>query len=178
MPDWLQKARSQWTNTGASRPEFARSPAEGQESVWDYPRPPALDPVSRNVQVVGNDGPIASSRRALRVLETSHPPSYYLPPGSIDESKLVALDAQSHCEWKGTATYFAEPGTERPVAWMYAAPYPEFKEWTGWMSFYPDRVRCEVDGHHVQAQTGGFYGGWITPDVVGPFKGDPGTESW
>ncbi len=178
VPGWLHKARTQWTNTGAERPDFAIDPAEGQESVWDYPRPPALDPVGQQVEVVGSNGVIASSDRSLRVLETSHPPSYYVPGDSLDRSKLVTLKTQSHCEWKGTATYFAEPGSDVAVGWTYNSPYPEFGEWAGWVSFYPGRVRCLVDGHVAEAQPGNVYGGWITPDVVGPFKGDPGTGHW
>lgn len=173
VADWVQAARDKWTHTGKARPGFAIEPAEGQESVWDYPRPPAIDPDGRLIEVIGRDGPIASTTTSIRILETSHPPSFYLPPEAIVEGALDVVPGSSFCEWKGDAQYLAEPGGS-PIGWRYLKPFEEFTEYAGWVSFYPARVECRVDGEIVRAQHGGFYGGWITDDVVGPFKGDPG----
>lgn len=179
VPGWLQQERDKWTNRGQSRPEFAVEPGTGQESAWDYPRPPAVIPDERTVEVHGADGRmVARTERSIRVLETSHPPSFYLPPDAVLDGALVPTAGSSHCEWKGQAEYVAQAGTTDPVGWRYPAPYPEFADHAGWVSFYPDRVRCWVDGEAVRAQAGGFYGGWVTDDVVGPFKGEPGTSGW
>ena len=183
-PKWLQQARGHWTNRGQERPEFAIEPAENQESVWDYPRPPAVVPDTRLVEVRarsadGSQGTlIATTNAAIRVLETSHPPSFYLPPSSIADGSLVAVPGSSHCEWKGQAEYLALGPAQSPVGWRYPSPYAEFAERAGYVSFYPELVDCFVDGEHVRPQAGGFYGGWITDDVVGPFKGEPGTSGW
>lgn len=176
-PQWLQQARSQWKNTGAVRPSFAAEPGPDQESVWDYPRPPAVVDDTRSVEVRSAAGTIATTARSIRVLETSHPPAFYLPGDAVNGS-LVVVDGRSHCEWKGQAEYLAEPESQQVIGWRYPRPYSEFAAWAGWVSFYPDRVACYVDGTRVTGQAGGFYGGWITPDVVGPFKGDPGTSGW
>lgn len=177
-PTWLQQARSHWKNRGDQRPDLAIEPGPGQESVWDYPRPPAVVPDQRSVTVAGPNGPIAQADRSVKVCETSHPPSFYLPPESIVADSLHVVPGSSHCEWKGQAEYVAVAGSDAPVGWRYPRPYAEFTEYTNWVSFYPDRVECQVAGENVTAQAGGFYGGWITSDVVGPFKGDPGTSSW
>lgn len=177
IPHWLQQARSHWENTGATRPPFAIEPSADQESVWDYPRPPTVAEDSRTVDVLGASGRIASTTRSIRVLETSHPPAFYLPGEAVGD-RLVPAAGRSFCEWKGQAEYLAEPGSAEVIGWRYPKPYPEFANWAGWVSFYPDRVECRVDGHRVRGQAGGFYGGWITPDVVGPFKGDAGTSGW
>jgi len=121
---------------------------------------------------------IATTNRAIRILETSHPPSFYLPPASIIEGTLVAVPGNSHCEWKGQAEYVAVTATDSPIGWRYPAPYSEFADCAGYVSFYPDAVECRVDGELVQAQLGGFYGGWITSEIVGPFKGEAGTAGW
>lgn len=180
LPDWVARARDKWTNTGAARPAFAVEPGPGQESVWDYPRPPAFVPDTRLVQVTTSAGePIAETSNALRVLETSQAPAFYLPPESIVDGALVAATgSRSVCEWKGEADYVALAGTSEPVGWRYLQPFPEFAEWAGWISFYPGRVVCRVDGEIARPMAGGFYGGWITDDVVGPFKGEPGTSDW
>ncbi|NNE74599.1 MAG: DUF427 domain-containing protein [Acidimicrobiales bacterium] len=173
----MEAARNQWTYTGAERPPFAIEPGPGQESVWDYPRPPAIAPDGRLIEVVGERGPIASSRASIRIMETSLPPSFYLPPDSIAEGSLVVVDGRSHCEWKGDAEYLAEPGGDAVVGWRYPEPYPEFAEYAGWVSFYPARVECRVDGERARPQNSEFYGGWITDELVGPFKGDPGVPA-
>ncbi len=125
-----------------------------------------------------DNGVLATTNQSVRVLETSHPPSFYLPPDSVAVGRLVVVPGSSHCEWKGAAEYVAVAGTDVAVGWRYPAPYSEFAAYAGWVSFYPGRVRCTVDGEVVRAQAGGFYGGWITDDVVGPFKGEPGTSGW
>jgi len=177
-PDWLEQARSHWTNRGTKRPDFAIEPGPGQESVWDYPRPPAVVRDSRRVTVRSGDVLIADTTGAVRILETSHPPSFYVPPSSIAEGLLVAVPGSSHCEWKGQAEYVGLTPIDTPIGWRYPRPYPEFADWAGYVSFYPDAVECRVDGELVRAQAGGFYGGWITDDVVGPFKGEAGTSGW
>lgn len=177
-PAWLQQARDAWHHRGAQRPPFADDPGPGQESVWDYPRPPAVVPDDRTVEVTDAQGRVAWTDRSVRVLETSHPPAFYLPPDSVTPGRLVPVPGSSHCEWKGRAEYVAVAGTEEAVGWRYPDPYEEFADHAGWVSFYPGRIRCTVDGEVVRPQAGGFYGGWITNDVVGPFKGEPGTSGW
>ncbi len=169
-----------WKFYGQQRPDFAHEPGPGQESVWDYPRPPELVATDELVEVNAHDSPLASSRSALRVLETASPPTYYVPAGDIDWRLLVATDHRSFCEWKGRASYYALASDPAggPVAWLYANPSERFAAIHEHVSFYPNRVGCFVNGASVQAQAGSFYGGWITDRVVGPFKGAPGTEHW
>lgn len=178
-PSWLRAARDQWSNRGDQRPPFADEPGPGQESVWDYPRPPAVVPDGRTVEVHDDAGRlIARATHTVRVLETSHPPTFYVPPDAVTPGALDAASGASHCEWKGRAEYLALAGNSAPVGWRYPAPYPDFADHAGWVAFYPGRVVCTVDGEQVRPQAGGFYGGWITDDVVGPFKGEPGTSGW
>lgn len=177
-PSWLQQARDQWTHRGDKRPDFAIEPGPGQESAWDYPRPPAVVTDQRPVVVAGPEGEIAVATHSIKVCETSHPPSFYLPPEAIVDGALAVVGGSSFCEWKGPAEYLALAGSDDAVGWRYPKPFPEFESWAGWVSFYPDRVACTVDGEQVRPQAGGFYGGWITNDVVGPFKGDPDTRGW
>ncbi len=157
-------------------------PGPGQESVWDYPRPPRLEPTERRIEIVCNGETIADSRRAFRVLETSHPPVYYLPPEDVRRDLLRPGRGRSVCEWKGAAAYHDLVVGDRIVedaAWSYPRPTPTFAPIANYLAFYPSKVdRCLVDGVEVQAQPGDFYGGWITPDVIGPFKGAPGTWGW
>ncbi|MGE5720163.1 MAG: DUF427 domain-containing protein [Nocardioidaceae bacterium] len=152
------------------------------ESVWDYPRPPRVERADALVEVVLGGEVVARSRRALRVLETSHPPTYYIPVADFAEGSLQPADGSSFCEWKGTAAYFdvVSAGTvARKAAWHYPHPTAAFAELSGHVAVYPAAVdRCLVDGEVVRPQPGGFYGGWITSDLVGPFKGEPGTASW
>ncbi|MFN3687234.1 DUF427 domain-containing protein [Salinarimonas sp.] len=157
-------------------------PGPGQESVWDYPRPARCEPTSAHVEIVFGGRTIASSRAAYRVLETSHPPSYYLPPGDCDTDAFVSTMGGSLCEWKGQAVYFdvLAGGKRAPrAAWAYPRPTPEFAAMAGYIAVYPGLMdACFVDGERVVPQEGGFYGGWITSKVVGPFKGPPGTRFW
>ena len=168
-----------WKNTGNTRPDHAIEPGPGQESVWDYPRPPALRRDNRLVEVKDGDSVIASSTAALRILETASPPTFYIPAADVALDQLVEVAGNSVCEWKGQAVYWAlarQP--ELPVAWAYPRPRARFDKIKDCIAFYPGRVECYVDGERVQAQSGGFYGGWITAEVVGPFKGEPGTGHW
>ncbi|MEM8902420.1 MAG: DUF427 domain-containing protein [Actinomycetota bacterium] len=153
----------------------------GQESVWSYPRPPALEPSAEHVVIRFGDAVIADTTGSYRVLETSHPPTYYLPPGDVDERFLRPAPGSSFCEWKGSATYFdvvvGDQVLPRAV-WAYPTPSQRFVPITGFVSCYPSTLECTVDGELVTAQEGGFYGGWVTSRVVGPFKGTPGSEWW
>lgn len=157
-------------------------PGPGQESVWDYPRPPRLEDSSRHIQIVFNGEIIADSRQAKRVLETSHPPVYYLPPDGIQMGYLHTTPRSTFCEWKGAACYFTlQVGdqTAENVAWAYPNPTEAFLPIQNYIAFYPSRMEaCYVDDERVQAQPGDFYGGWITTDIVGPFKGSAGTWGW
>lgn len=162
------------------RPEPVR-PENGQESVWDYPRPPRLEPSTRSIEVRFEGELIAETQRAFRVTETSHPPSYYLPEEDIRMNFLRSATGSSLCEWKGQATYFdlnISGSQILQVAWTYLNPSVNFQPIAGYLAFYPNKVACFIEGERVQAQAGGFYGGWITSDIVGPFKGEPGTRSW
>lgn len=179
VPDWLRAARDKWTHTGLERPPFAIEPGPGQESVWDYPRPPAVVPDSRHVVVGDPTNPVASSRQAVRVLETAGPPTFYLPLAEIDMGRLVEVAGASVCEWKGQARYWALGSDgSTPIGWDYPEPFPEYADLVDHLAFYPGRVLCTVDGEIVQPQPGGFYGGWVTAELVGPFKGEPGTGGW
>ncbi len=157
-------------------------PQKGQESVWDYPRPPRLESSSRRVRVVFGGVTVAETRRAYRVLETSHPPTWYLPFEDILPGTLVAEEQTSFCEFKGRAVYWQlQAGGEvsRHAAWSYPKPGPAFAAIRDYVAFYPSRMEaCFVDEERVESQPGDFYGGWITSDVVGPFKGSPGTWGW
>lgn len=157
-------------------------PGPGQESAWDYPRPPRLERSSALIEVVFAGQTIAQTSRAWRVLETSHPPVYYVPPDDVKMEFLHQTAQTSFCEWKGTANYYSiqigEQSAEN-VAWFYAEPTLEFQPIKDHLAFYPSRVEaCFVDGERVGAQAGDFYGGWITSKIVGPFKGEPGTWGW
>ncbi len=157
-------------------------PGPGQESVWDYPRPPRLEDSSQHIQIVFNGVTLADTRRALRVLETSHPPVYYIRPEDIQTQYLVRAVGSSFCEWKGVASYFSitvGSQTEEAAAWYYSDPTPAFAALKNYVAFYPSRMEaCYVESERVRPQPGDFYGGWITSNLVGPFKGDPGTRGW
>ena len=157
-------------------------PGSGQESVWDYPRPPRLEDVDKKVKVVFGGVTLAYTTRAKRVLETSHPPVYYIPPDDIRMEHLERSAVGSFCEWKGRASYYdvaTEQRSEARAAWFYPNPTSSFTSLTNYVAFYPSRMDgCWVGGEKVGAQEGDFYGGWITPDIVGPFKGAPGTWGW
>jgi uncharacterized protein (DUF427 family) len=157
-------------------------PGPGQESVWDYPRPPRIEPSSCHIVVELGGVVIAESTAALRVLETSQPPVFYLPRADIAVEHLVPTRTHTYCEWKGQASYFTvEAGGRVQVdaAWTYPDPIPGFEAVVGHVAFYAQLMdRCLVDDETVEPNAGSFYGGWITSKVVGPFKGAPGTLGW
>jgi uncharacterized protein (DUF427 family) len=153
------------------------------ESVWDYPRPPRVEPTGENVTVVLAGITIAQSRRALRVLETSHPPVYYLPFDDVASGVLEPSPARpTFCEFKGVALYWTAVagGLQAPeAAWSYPEPSLGYEALVDHVAFYPERVEaCFVDGERVESQPGSFYGGWVTSRIRGPFKGAPGTAGW
>lgn len=155
----------------------------GQESVWDYPRPPRLETTASLLEVELGGVVVARSHGGWRVLETSHPPTYYLPADAFLPGVLRPVAGSTTCEWKGRATYFdlvAPDGTVAPrAAWTYPDPTPGFVDVAGAIAVMPAAVEaCRVDGELVTPQPGGFYGGWVTGAVVGPFKGSPGTMGW
>lgn len=160
----------------------ARSSDRPTESVWDYPRPPAVVEDRRRVDVVLGGRLVASTDASLRVLETSHPPTFYLPASSFVEGALLPASGSSYCEWKGRARYWDVRGGDvvaERAAWSYPAPVPAYALLAGYVSVYPGRMdECRVGGAVVEAQPGDFYGGWITPEIRGPFKGGPGTMGW
>lgn len=157
-------------------------PQPGQESVWDYPRPPRLESSTKTIQVIFNKIAIAESKNTYRVLETSHPPVYYIPPEDIQMEYCFKTEHQSYCEWKGIANYYTLKVGDRSevnVGWFYPQPTLNFEPIRNYIAFYPSRMdACFVDGEKVQSQPGDFYGGWITKDIVGPFKGSVGTWGW
>ena len=157
-------------------------PGPGQESVWDYPRPPRLEDSDKRIKVVFGGVTLAYTTRAKRVLETSHPPVYYVPVEDIRMEHLMLAKGSSFCEWKGAARYYDIQTDERReprAAWFYPDPVPAYAGIKDHVAFYPSLMdACWVDGEKVRAQEGDFYGGWITPDIVGPFKGGPGTRGW
>jgi uncharacterized protein (DUF427 family) len=164
-------------------PNRARiEPGPGQESVWDYPRPPRLEPSSATIEIHLGGILVARTTSSLRVLETSHPPNYYLPLAAYAEGVLRPVGGTTYCEWKGVATYYdvVTPSREAPrAAWTYPRPTPGFEPLVGHVAVMPGLMdTCTVDGEVVTPQEGGFYGGWITSRVVGPFKGAPGTRGW
>lgn len=154
----------------------------GEEWVFDYPRPPRLETVHRTIRVILGGVLIAETHQAHRVLETSHPPTYYLPRSAFLGEVLQPAAGSSLCEWKGRADYFdvVAGGTRAPrAAWSYPAPTPAFAALAGAVALYAGAMdQCTVDGAIVVPQPGGFYGGWITPGIIGPFKGGPGTMGW
>ena len=158
------------------------TPGPGQVSVWSFPRPPALEPVGQTVRIELGGVEIARTDQALQILETSHPPTVYLPPDAFRAGVLVPTSATSGCEWKGRATYFdvvAGAATAEKAAWAYPDPRPSYAALRDHVAVYPGRMdACWIGDERVTPQPGGFYGGWITSRVVGPFKGGPGSWGW
>jgi len=149
--------------------------------VWDFPRPPDLVTDSREVVIRWGDVEVARTRRAVLVRETSHPPSFYLPWNDVARHLLSAAPGSSMCEWKGPARYWTLNDGQRQlpnVAWSYPQPMAGAGALADCVAFYPAALDCSVDGARVLPQPGGFYGGWITPELVGPFKGVPGSQGW
>ena len=178
--DWIEANRAKWKYRGQERPPFAIAPQPGQESVWDYPRPPRLDPrfprggcslrICRNCTVV-SDHPGPGNR----------PPTFYIPPDDVTMKAIERAAGGSLCEWKGQAAYWTVtvPGQRlERVGWSYPEPFPGFEAIRDYFAFYPEQLECFVEGIRVLPQPGRFYGGWVTPELVGPFKGEPGSEMW
>jgi uncharacterized protein (DUF427 family) len=177
----LQSARALWHYVGSERPSFAEAPGPGQESVWDYLRPPRIASDAREVVIRVGAVEIARSRRALRILETASPPTFYLPPEDVDLNCLETAGGSSFCEWKGRAGYYSvrTPARLLPAAcWAYPDPAADYAAIRGHIAFYPSQLECFVAEERVRQQPGEFYGGWITSELVGPFKGVPGSGGW
>ena len=155
----------------------------GQESVWDYPRPPALVRSSELVTVSHHGVEIARTQRSWRVLETAHAPAYYIPHDDVRWDCLRPSSTRSVCEFKGAAAYadlvLPDGSTVADACWWYPAPNPGYEPMAGAVCFYPQRVdRCTVDGETVRPLPSRFYGDWPTSRIAGPYKGTPGTEWW
>jgi uncharacterized protein (DUF427 family) len=151
------------------------------ESVWDYPRPPAVVACQRRVRVAFAEQSIADSTNALRVLETASPPTIYVPAADVRTDLLIPVQGSTVCEWKGVATYFdvaADGEQSSRAAWSYPELPAAYAALVDHYAFYPGRVECHLDEERVRPQVGGFYGGWVTDDIAGPFKGEPGTGHW
>jgi uncharacterized protein (DUF427 family) len=179
--DRARRARALWKHRGQARPPFAAKPQPGQESVWDYPRPPALVPDERRVRVRADSVTVADTRQAVRVLETASPPTFYLPPEEVRTDLLLPTGKTTFCEWKGGARYFSIKLDGRLIenaAWSYPEPFAGFEAIGGFLAFYPHAVACWVEDERVRPQPGPYYGGWVTSEIVGPFKGEPGTGGW
>ncbi len=181
--DWhrVQKHRDAWKHRGQERPAWAVVPGPNQESVWDYPRPPAYVVDDRLVEVYLGQFLIAKSAQSIRALETGSPPAFYLPSDAFDSKYLAPSAHRTFCEWKGEAQYFdvvTPGGREEAAVWCYPAPFDEAVVIAGWLSCYPEKLSCRVGGEAVVPQEGRYYGGWVTSELVGPWKGEPGTESW
>ena len=150
--------------------------------MWAYPRPPRLETTSESIEIRLGGTVIARTGSALRLLETSHPPAYYLPLDAFEPGVLRTVGGTTFCEWKGEASYYdlvTPEATASRAAWTYPQPTGGFDAIRDHVSIMPGLVdACLVDGEVVRAQEGGFYGGWITDRVVGPFKGSPGSHGW
>jgi uncharacterized protein (DUF427 family) len=157
-------------------------PQPGQESVWDYPRPPRLEDSTKRIRIVFNGVTIADTQRAKRILETSHPPVYYIPPQDVRMDLVTPARRTTVCEWKGAANYYTlnvDGKVAEQAAWFYPQPNAQYAAIQDYIAFYPGKMdACYVDDEQVKPQPGDFYGGWITSEIVGPFKGDPGTMGW
>ncbi len=158
------------------------APGPGQESVWDYPRPPRVEAITRRIQVIFSGITLADTTRAVRVLETSQAPVYYIPLEDVQRQYLETSQQTTMCEWKGQASYYSvAAGGQRATnaAWTYRTPTPGYEAIRDHVAFYPQQMeQCLVDGEAATPMPGGFYGGWVTRAVVGPFKGGPGTQGW
>jgi uncharacterized protein (DUF427 family) len=173
-------AREKWAYRGQERPPFAEPVGPGELSVWDFPRPPLLEPVPETLRVLRAEIEVAHTVAGSRVLETAGAPTYYFPPADVRQELLVPLEATSICEWKGIAASFAlvDDPSRMPVAWSYVETFEEFSEIQGWFAFYPGRLSCYLGLELVAPQPGGYYGGWVTKDLKGPIKGEAGTGHW
>ena len=174
--------QEKWRKVVRGRPAEIIAPGPGQESVWDYPRPPRVEPVTARVRVEFAGRTIADTTRALRVCETASPPCYYIRPADILMDHLEPSERTSFCEWKGTASYRSVRVGDRHAkdsAWSYPDPDDGFEAIRDYIAFYPRRMDgCWIGAERVTPQHGFYYGGWVTPNLIGPFKGVPGSEGW
>ncbi|MDC8773038.1 DUF427 domain-containing protein [Roseateles albus] len=178
---WLDSAREQWLWRGEERPPFADVPASGQLSVWDFPRPPELVREAREIVVLWGNLEVARTQAAWAVRETAHPPTFYLPLVDVQLDLLHPAAGGSFCEWKGPARYWdLVDGARRlgQVAWSYPNPLSGAEPLANCVAFYAHNLDCYVGGSKARPQPGGFYGGWITSDLAGPFKGGPDSGAW
>lgn len=179
-PNWLLKAREKWQFNGRQRPPFAEIPEDGQVSVWDFPRPPAVEKVTQSISVFHEDLCLAKTSNGYAVMETASPPTYYIPLSAVNKEHLVSIPHKtSVCEWKGSAQYWALANNpQNAIAWSYAKPFSPFEKLKDYFAFYPQQLTCFLGDEKVRPQPGLFYAGWITNNLAGPFKGDPGTGHW
>ena len=168
--------RQKWQFNGATRPDFADQPESHQESVWDFPRPPVIQPVYHNLLVTSQGKTLAETTRGVRVIETTGAPTYYFPPDDVEAALFSADSTESLCEWKG----YSQPLLldDKQAGWRYVRMFPSFVTLFMWPSFYPAQVDCFIDDEQVSPQPGGYYGGWVTTSLAGPIKGGPGTQDW
>jgi len=179
--DSLERARMQWRWRGKDRPSFVDDTKQGQVSVWDFPRPPELVRDEREIEVRWGKTLVARTCGAWAVRETSHPPTFYLPMTDVKNALLRPAGWGSFCEWKGPALYWDLIDDVRHlprVAWSYPQPLAGAESLAECIAFYAHHLECSVNGELAVPQPGSFYGGWITPDLSGPFKGEPGSEGW
>ena len=178
----LDAKHKYYQNLPRARPAEIVVPGPGQESVWDYPRPPIVVPVEQRIKVEFNSVVIAQSQDAYRVLETAGAPVYYIPQKDIQMEHLSQTSHTSFCEWKGMAEYWAVEVNGKMVnnaAWSYPTPDPGFEQITDHLAFYAFKMdACYVGNEKAEPQPGHFYGGWVTTNIVGPIKGEPGSQRW
>ena len=180
--DPYEKEREKWRNLQRARPVQIEAAGPGQESVWDYPRPPRVEPVNKRVRVESDGVLLADSTRAYRVCETASPPVYYIPAEDVRMEYLAPTQRSTFCEWKGVARYWTVTLGKRVIhdaAWSYPNPSEGYEAIRDHLAFYAAKMdACIVGDERVTPQPGLYYGGWITPNLVGPFKGEPGSEGW
>ncbi|MFP6836088.1 MAG: DUF427 domain-containing protein [Pseudomonadales bacterium] len=177
----VQRARGKWRYRGGERPAFAEACSPGEESVWDFPRPPRLERVAELLLAGRGELVVATTRHGVRILETAGAPTYYFPREDVKASLLLDLDERSSCEWKGLATNFClrgETHDTRMAGWRYDTTFPEFESIRGWFAFHPGVLTCFIGDEQVRPQPGGYYGGWVTKHLKGPIKGGSGSEVW
>ena len=182
MSDSEAPDKDYWRNFKRQRPVEIVTPGPGQESVWDYPRPPAVQGEKKRIRVEFEGEIIADTTKALRVVETAGAPVYYIPPQNVNLQYLITTEQTSFCEWKGTAKYWSVQVNDRiaeNAAWGYLNPSDGYEAIKGYLAFYAQKMdACYVGEEKAKPQPGMFYGGWVTPNIVGPIKGEPGSEAW
>lgn len=173
----IERARTKWRYTGRGRPSFAEEPDPDQRSVWDFPRPPVIEPVDVALRVEFGGLVVARTEQGRCVLETAGAPTYYFPPRDVIGDLIQRTERTFLCEWKGVSNA-TSVGAISDAGWVLTAVFPEFISLFGWYAFYPQQLQCFVGDEQVRAQPGGYYGGWVTHDLTGPIKGAPGSGSW